>query len=161
MIAGEPDDGAFRSRHEVRFADVDVFGHVNHLQLLGYLETARTPFFAALADAEGQPNVLRTGGFVVASLSAEYLASVALGTDVVEVHTRVSRLGTTSVALAYELWAGPDKALTASTTIVFVDTSHRPQPMTPPRREFLAQFEPTPAAALTPNDHQLDKEAQS
>ncbi len=104
---------AYTTRHEVRYGDLDRFGHVNHLRLLESFESARNPFFREMAEFENLPCVLDTADFVVARLDATFHQAVDADAQTVEVRTSVERLGQSSATLRYELWheetMGPER----------------------------------------------------
>src|SRR3954471_5133226 len=106
--------------HEVRFGDVDRFGHVNHLSLLEFFECARNPFFADLAVHEDLPNLVATAGFVIAHLDTTFHSAVDADAGEVEVSASVERVGNTSVTLRYELWHEGVLRVTCTTVLVFV-----------------------------------------
>ena len=95
-------DGPVRVEVQVRFSDVDVFGHVNNAAYLRYLEDARFASFEASGlDAAGAvlPQVL-----VMARQEIEYLRPLRpprFGT--VAVDTWVLRVGRSSVDLGHEV----------------------------------------------------------
>src|SRR6266436_3426989 len=140
---------AYTTTHEVRYGDIDRFGHVNHLRLLEFFESARNPFFRQMAEFEHLPCVLDTAGFVVAHLDAAFHEAVDSGAEVVEVRTSVERLGQFSVTLRYELWYESSLRVTATTVLVFIDEG-RKEAMGAERRAFLSQYviEPAPQAGL-------------
>jgi acyl-CoA thioester hydrolase len=125
--------------HEVRFSDVDRFGHVNHVRLLEFFETARNPFFRRLAEVERRPCVLDTAGFVIADLSVQFRHAVPAGTPEVEVRASVDRVGRSSMTLRYELWGDDTLFVEATTVLVFVHNG-RSDPIDDTRREFLIRY---------------------
>ncbi|MBI5713054.1 MAG: acyl-CoA thioesterase [Chloroflexi bacterium] len=74
---------------EVRFADLDAFGHVNHAKYFTFMEQGRFQYF----DALGLWNTSRPFhelGIIIAEAHCSYKKPVQLG-DRVEVSVRVSR----------------------------------------------------------------------
>ena len=130
----------FKTMHDVRYSDVDRFGHVNHLRLLEFFELSRNPFLAELAHADGSPNVLERNGFRVVRLSVEFEAPLGMRAQSVEVHTAVSKLGTSSVTLNYELWHAGRRCVQAECVLVFVNDHEKPEPMSAKRREFFSSY---------------------
>jgi acyl-CoA thioester hydrolase len=127
----------YTTTHEVRYSDIDRFGHINHLRLLEFFESARNPFFREMAEYERLPNVVDIAGFVVVHINATFHQAVDADAVTVEVRTSVERLGESSVTMRYELWYAAAQCLSASTVLVFLANS-RPQPMSAARREFLS-----------------------
>jgi acyl-CoA thioester hydrolase len=130
---------AYTTTHEVRYGDIDRFGHVNHLRLLEFFESARSPFFRQMAEFEHLPCVLDTAGFVVAHLEAAFHDAVDSGAQVVEVRTSVERVGRSSVTLRYELWHESSLRVTAKAVLVFINEG-RKEAMGDERRAFLSQY---------------------
>jgi acyl-CoA thioester hydrolase len=135
----------YLTTHEVRYGDVDRFGHVNHLRLLEFFESARNPFFRDLADAEQQPCLLDIQGFVVAHLNADVHESVDAPARIVQVRTSVQRLGTSSATLHYELWHESMLCVTATSVLVFLADGKK-NPLSEERRAFLSRYALSPAA---------------
>lgn len=129
----------YTTTHEVRYSDADRFGHVNHLRLLEFFESARNPFFREMAEFESLPSVLDTASFVVAHIDATFHQAVHAGAVAVEVRTQVQRLGSSSVTMRYELWHAGVLRVTATTVLVFVRDGSK-DPILPRRREFLSRY---------------------
>ena len=129
----------YTTTHEVRYGDIDRFGHVNHLRLLEFFESARNPFFRDMADFEKLPCVLDTAGFVVVRLDATFYQAVDAYASTVEVRTSVERLGESSATLRYELWHESSLRVSATTVLVFVSDGRR-DAMAPVRREYLSRY---------------------
>ena len=63
---------------EIRWRDLDVYGHVNHVVFLTYLEEARDEW---LGSTLGDP--ARVWGYVVARVEIDYRRELSLADDVV------------------------------------------------------------------------------
>ena len=87
---------------QVRFGDTDALGHVNNAVFATYAETARIEFFRAEAGLYSQPG--ETGGFILARLAMDFRSQVRLGQKV-EVATRLTRLGNTSLTVTQQVLA--------------------------------------------------------
>lgn len=129
---------AYITEHEVRYGDIDRFGHINHLRLLEFFESARNPFFREMAEFERLPCVLDTAGFVVAHIDATFQQAVDADAQAAEVRTFVERLGGSSATFRYELWHESSLRVTARTVLVFVAEGQREE-MSPKRRQFLSR----------------------
>jgi len=77
---------------EIRWRDLDVFGHVNHVVYLTYLEEARDEW---LGRALGNPE--QVWGYVVARVAIDYRRELSLADDVVLARCRLEGIGTSSV----------------------------------------------------------------
>ncbi len=77
---------------EIRWSDLDVYGHVNHVVFLTYLEEARDEWLGA---ALGDPSLVWS--FVVARVEIDYRRELTLADDVVVATCGPERIGTSSV----------------------------------------------------------------
>lgn len=84
---------------EVRFVDVDAFGHVNNANYLTYLEMARVNYFDEVAD--WQYNWSKQG-IIVAKAEIDFIIPIKFK-DEISVYTRCSRLGNKSFDLEYRI----------------------------------------------------------
>lgn len=126
---------AFIHPIEVRFADLDMLGHVNNATLVTYLEVARWQWWKAYLA--GRP--FEEEGFLVARVEADYRAPILLS-DQVQVELRCAKVGRTSFELAYRVLAGQDGRLLAEarTVLVMVDlATQRPVELRPATRAWL------------------------
>ena len=118
---------AFSQPIEVRFADVDALGHVNHAIFITYLEIARTVWWGEyLAGRDFEEE-----GFLIAHVEVDYRKSIVLG-EAVRVELRCSHVGTTSFTLAYKVLRTKDEVVLAEgqTVQVMMDfATRRPKPL--------------------------------
>lgn len=84
---------------QVRFADLDVLGHVNNSIYLSYFEMARVHYFNSVLGTNY--NWLEEG-FVLVKNEVEYLKPVYLNDDV-RVSMAVEKIGNKSFTLSYGL----------------------------------------------------------
>ncbi len=107
----------FSTEIEVRFADLDAYGHVNNAVYLTYLETARTKLLQ-----EGFVEFMNNGLlFLVVRVECDYKKPIDL-TDRVVVKLRVERIGNTSFDIAYTIHNGQGIVFAeAKTTMVCYD----------------------------------------
>jgi acyl-CoA thioester hydrolase len=76
---------------EIRWRDLDAFGHVNHIVFLTYLEEVRDEWLGrVLAD----PALV--WGYVVARVEIDYRRELTLEDDVIVARCSLERLGTKS-----------------------------------------------------------------
>lgn len=122
---------------ETRWADNDVYGHINNVTYYGYFDTAvnRRLAAAGLLDILGGDTI----GLVVET-GCKYFAPAAFP-DALEAGLRVAKLGTSSVR--YELGifrAGEDTAIAEGHFIhVYVDReTRRPAPLPQAWRDVLS-----------------------
>jgi acyl-CoA thioester hydrolase len=123
-----------------RWADNDIYGHVNNAAYYGLIDTAVNRFMIARAgvDIFGGPLIA-----LVVETGCRYHAPLAFPQDI-EVALKVARIGTTSVTWHVGLFAAPaapqaSSAADAHFTHVLVDRqSRRPTPWPDGMRDALA-----------------------
>ena len=87
------------SKVEIRFVDVDAFGHVNNAHYLTYFEQARVLYFN---EVVGWQYDWSRHGIILARAEINYVMPVLFRDDV-RIYTRCSRLGTKSFDMEYRL----------------------------------------------------------
>lgn len=147
------------ARVAIRWSDMDSYGHVNNVLFVRYLEDTRFAIFAPPLGEHAADGVdpgrsvfdLFPEGCngLVAGHRIEYRAPLNYRVEPLVVRLWVTRLGGSSVDLAYELGEADRSAVyaVASTTLVIVDSSTgRPQSMPDDLRATFAQWlgEPVP-----------------
>src|SRR5512135_1040018 len=93
-------DSAFRfaAPIEIRFRDLDAFGHVNNAVYFTYMEIARVGYFkhvGLLGDDYPSPF------FIIAEATCQFKAPILMSAQL-RLRTRVSRLGNSSFDMDYE-----------------------------------------------------------
>jgi len=109
---------SFSCEIEVRFADIDAYGHVNNAVYFTYLETARTKVFA-----QHFIDFMDSGlFFVVAQAECNFKKAIKLADSPVTVEFHIEGMGRSSFTVVYQLF-GPKKQLfaTAKTVMVALD----------------------------------------
>ena len=101
-------------RIEIRWRDVDNYGHVNNAVYLTYLESARVTYMRDVLGVESLENLL----VIVASIQIDFRSRASLG-EVLEIGSRVSRVGGKSFDLDHEI-RGPGGRLVAEAHTVLV-----------------------------------------
>ena len=121
----------------VRFDDLDSYGHVNNVTFAEYLQEARVDFaHHYLADSTEAHE-----GAVVAHQSLEYLRPVSFRIAPLKVVTWVTRVGTSSFDVEYEVCDDDAVYVRATGVLVAYDVSkHRPRALTEAERAALAKF---------------------
>jgi acyl-CoA thioester hydrolase len=77
---------------EIRWRDLDVYGHVNHVVFLTYLEEARDEW---LGRTLGDP--AQVWDYVVARVAIDYKRELSLADDSVIARCRLESIGTSSL----------------------------------------------------------------
>lgn len=148
--------GAVRHTYEcpMRWADLDMLGHVNNVVYVDYLQEARVDMLRTHGAAA------RTGdlaeGVVVVRHEVSYLAPLNFGFRPVSIDCWVTEIRAASFTLAYEVFHEHDgertvylRAQTVLTPYVFA--TERPRRLTETERETLAAYlEPVERADRVP-----------
>jgi acyl-CoA thioester hydrolase len=105
-------------RIEIRWRDMDGFGHVNNSTYLTYLEEARDQY---LTDLLGE-TVHR---IVIRRIEIDFVSGLTQDDDHVDVDVRLTGVGTSSLTLAEQIVSVVDGrvAATAQTVMVHTDDS--------------------------------------
>jgi acyl-CoA thioester hydrolase len=114
---------------QVRFADIDMMGHVNNAAFATWAESARMAFVHA-----GQPGLMAV---ILAHLAIDFRRQVEFG-DAVEVLTLVEAIGRSSFTLRQQILAtGQVAADVRSVMVHFNYDTQRPEPIPPGMRAWL------------------------
>lgn len=94
----------YSHRVEVRFADCDPLGHVNHAMYLTYLEQARFGLWRRLWNFTGENSTTAAGGvgLILARAECDYKAAATYG-DTLDVRLFLDGIGRTSFTYRYEI----------------------------------------------------------
>ena len=123
----------------VRWSDMDVYGHVNNVVYLTFLEEARVDMMFTQAGRAAAEKL--TLGVVVARHEIRYLAPLVFRPEPVRVETWVSQLGNSSFTLSYEVRDGEKLYASASSVMVPYDVpAGRPRRITDAERSALAAY---------------------
>ncbi len=138
---------------QLRWSDLDAYGHVNNAEMLRLLEEARiAAFWAADASAAGSSTAVLDGSPTADTLSliarqeVEYLAPVPYWRAPLDVQLWIGRLGGASLEVCYEVCSPvgvePTVLYTrATTTIVLVDrASERPRRISDHERDAWSPY---------------------
>lgn len=139
--AGSATGGAGRRHvHEfaVRFADVDMYRHVNNVTFVRYLEDARTAMMFVDPVKQGADPV---GGCVVHRHEIDYLRPLDFRVDPVRILTAVRDITAVTFTLDHELVDDSERYLRATTVLAAYDVEQaRPRRLRPDERAYLAGF---------------------
>lgn len=131
---------------QVRFSDVDVYGHVNNVRYLEYYQEARLAALSLLdrgGDGSGPRHEQRDQlSLVVARIEVDYRRPIVFRPEPYLVTTWVEGVGRSSFRLASAITASPDPAerplSTARATLVRFDVAtSSPHVLTPRDRQVL------------------------
>ena len=134
----------------MRWADLDMLGHVNNAVFVDYLQEARVDML--LRNAPDTRGGDLAEGLVVARHEVEYVAPLTLSERSVSIECWVTDIRTAAFTMAYELFreaGGRRTVYVRARTVLtpYVFAAERPRRLTDTERETLAAFaEPEPPA---------------
>ena len=117
-----------------RFCDIDPFQHVNNVAQQSYFDVGKVDYYERILGAEVLLGDLR---IVTVSTSTSYLGQVRMH-DPVRVTTTCERVGTKSLTLFQQLFAGGElRSESRSVMVVFDFARQRSEPVPDAWRERL------------------------
>lgn len=122
MSIAATEEAAYRfwANEHVRFADLDMLGHVNNKAFFTFAESGRVAFLSQ--SKLWIPNAARQN--VIRKAELEYLRELHYPAEV-KIGLRVLKLGTTSFTLGIGMFSGGHCVATAATVLVRIDTRSR------------------------------------
>jgi len=134
----------FSFRCQVRWDDMDAFGHVNNVTFFAYMQEARTGMLFAGDAASEIPELIK--GVVVARHEIDYRRPLEWRPDPIEVDVWASQVKTASFTLRYEIrdqLAAPAPVVLAEAMTVLVPfdlAAGRPRRLSVAERAFLGRY---------------------
>ena len=105
----------------LRWSDVDAYGHVNNVAIVGLLEQARVLALWSDGDPWLPPLSATAPVWVlVADVAVKYLRPTPHRTEPIEAELSVARVAGASFVLAYRLLVDGVECVTATTTMALV-----------------------------------------
>jgi len=130
---------------QIRWDDLDLFGHVNNVQYHAYLQEARVDLLFTHGQELGLtgPGSM-SEGVVVAAASIDHLIPIEFPCAPVIIETWVSRIGVASFTFGYRILDSADVSRVyakASSVLVPFDTkTHKSRRLTDKEREVLGLY---------------------
>jgi acyl-CoA thioester hydrolase len=123
------DDFRHRTSVQVRFRDIDAFGHVNNAVVSSYVEQARVTYLREVLDLDPIGPEDRMP-LILAMIQVEYLSPIFLE-DRLDIGSRVDWVGNTSIGMSHQLRAegGRDLARSSSVLVTYDYAQARPMPV--------------------------------
>lgn len=112
---------------EVRFADLDAYGHVNSAKFITYLETARTKMFMEQFKGLLDQGIL----FLVAKVECEYKKPLLLQPQVL-VDVEPVKVGNSSFELGYTVHNGKGDVYALAKTVMVTFSMKEGKPVRVP-----------------------------
>ncbi|HET9894798.1 MAG TPA: thioesterase family protein [Streptosporangiaceae bacterium] len=123
----------------LRWADVDVYGIINNVAFVRYLEEARVDLLLGMAVSE-QESFLGSGSVVVRQ-EIDYKSALTHRRDPVEVELWVSHLRASTVTISYVIKDGERTYARARTVLAPFDyQARRPRRLTRAESDFFARY---------------------
>ena len=124
---------------QLRFNDVDKFGHVNNTVYFSFYDLGKTEYFASVC-----PGVdWEKDGIVVVHIEADFLAQI-FSSDHIAVQTAVCEIGTKSFHLLQRVIDTETmevKCICRSVMVTFDQERHESKPLTEEWIEAICRFE--------------------
>ncbi len=122
---------------KIRFADLDVYGHLNNVASATFAESGRVDFLSAVLpgslDGRGE-------GWVIAKLTVTFLAS-AYYPGKVQIGNVIRRLGNSSLTLEQGLFTKGKCFSTIESVLVWADSKNeKSRPMPETMKEVLKPY---------------------
>ena len=134
------DDFRHRTPVQVRFRDIDAFGHVNNAVFFSYVELARIRYLLEILRPEQSFDRLP---LILAKVELDFRSPILFGEEVA-VDSRVDRIGRTSFRMSHRMTAGRDARLAAEVASVLVTydyANERPIPVPDDWRRRIGEHE--------------------
>ena len=122
-----PEDFPRHSFDKLRYADTDRLGHVNNAVFSTFFETGRVELLHDRTAPLHAPN----GGFVIARLTIDFAAEI-LWPGTVDIGTRVSAIGRSSLRLQQALFQDGRHVASSESVVVHIDLTDRRSRALPP-----------------------------
>ncbi|MEO5985762.1 MAG: thioesterase family protein [Candidatus Limnocylindria bacterium] len=143
------DDYRHRTSLQVRFRDIDAFGHVNNAVFFSYVELARIRYLLDVLQSDEPFDRLP---LILARVELDYRSPIAFGDEVV-VETRIDRVGRSSFGMSHRMTASPTGRLVGDVQTVLVAYDYataRPIAVPDARRRRFGAYQDRSFDAATP-----------
>ncbi|MBC2933182.1 thioesterase family protein [Nocardioides sp. zg-1228] len=131
-------------RCPLRWADLDLLGHVNNVTYVDYLQEARVDMFRTHAPASRADDLAE--GVVVVRHEVTYLSSLTFGSEPVSIECWVTEIRAASFTMAYEVFeedaSGERTVYVRARTVLtpYVFSTERPRRLHAEERESLGRL---------------------
>ncbi len=123
----------------LRWADMDVYGVINNVSFLRYLEEARVDLIGRMPP--GAQDSFFGGGSVVVRHEIDYKSQLTHRREPIQVETWVSSLRAVTVTISY-LIKDDDRIYASARSVLapFDYAAHRPRRLSPAETDFFRQY---------------------
>ncbi len=125
----------------VQWGDQDMFAHVNNVVYFRWFESARIAYLMKIAMPRRAAE--EHSGPILAAINCNYRRQLNFP-DTIEIGSRITRIGRTSVTMNHSLWSVEQQALAAdgdSTIVMFDYDAQRPIPVPDSVRRAIEELE--------------------
>lgn len=130
------DDFRHRTSLQVRFRDIDAFGHVNNAVFFSYVELARIRYLLDVLQPDQPFDRLP---LILARVELDFRSPIQFGEDVV-VTSRIDRVGRTSFSMSHRMLAGPQGRLVGDVQSILVTYDYEAAKPMPVPDEWRRRF---------------------
>jgi acyl-CoA thioester hydrolase len=124
---------------QVRWGDLDAFGHINNAAYLIFVQEARADFTWFTREKAGKQPLL--ADMVVARAEVDYIEPIYEGGMDVECQLWITRIGNASFEMEYEIiHEGVIRARAKTTQVAVSMQTKRSRPLNDEEREFLSEY---------------------
>lgn len=120
----------YKTSIDLRFADFDLYGHVNSVTYFSYLETARVKIFFRLFEELTAQGIL----LLVRKAQCDYLLPILPDLEAINVTMQIVRIGTTSFTIGYRLHDQAGTTYATGETLMVTFDSKTGQAVTVPEQ---------------------------
>lgn len=133
---------ALRVPLHLRWSDLDAYGHVNNVAIVGLLEQARVLAFWSDADPILPPlNAAAQTWVLVAGVEVSYKRVIDHQTEPIVAEVSIERVAGASFVIRYRLLQDEQECVVATTTMALVDAAtQRPVRVGPDLTSRLLEF---------------------
>ncbi len=114
------DNFAYFTNVTTRYSDQDELGHINNCSYVAYVEAGRVQFLSGLLDPDHHPGI----DFILARVIINYIRESHYP-GIIEVGSRILRLGTKSMTTGYGLFKDSHCVATAESVTIFFEVESR------------------------------------
>lgn len=125
----------------VYYEDTDAGGIVYHAQYLNYAERARTELLRLAGVQQSAMTAEHEVNFAVRSCSVEFFKPARFD-DLLEVRSRLTRLGGASLTVEQSIWRGAEELVRCALKIATMASDGRPRRIPAAVRALLTPYTP-------------------
>ncbi|MGC4004391.1 MAG: thioesterase family protein [Pirellulales bacterium] len=125
----------------VQWGDQDLYGHVNNTLSIRWFESGRIAYLERIGFDRWL--AAHRIGPILAAVHCNYRRQIRYP-DTIEIGTRVTKIGRTSVTIAHAIWSKTQDALVSdgdSTVVCFHYDDQKPTPIPDELRQAIAELE--------------------